>query len=234
MVLQVAQQDPRFRQVLLLIFGHHINLVRLDQAFEDRRPGLVGKVDQHVFVPFGQVAEQRRDQVNLLFVPRELEIKAVVTQRMMRHHLLQFRTVRDHHRLAPRQRLAALSPAEIEHQHRLARFPRQAGHEVRRQQRLARARHRAAQGNDRAPFRPLFFLAQLGHPFAHPLGEPERQPWIAPKHGRERFARNFEQDRIVQRANVRPLGFSAQQRHFTKPIAAGISHVNALGMTIDL
>ena len=97
MIFEVLQQEPRFREVLVLVFGDHVNLVGLDHALEHRGAGLVRQIDQHVFVALDQVAEQRCDQVDFLLVAGELEIEPVVTERMVRQQALQVQAVRDGH-----------------------------------------------------------------------------------------------------------------------------------------
>ena len=169
--LEVFQQQPGLIEMLVVILGDDEHIVRLNEAGKDRWGHLVGKIANDIVVTLDQMTEDRRDQRNLAFVTQQLQVQSVVTQRRMHDEFLQAEPAMEIEPLAFQQGHAALFAAEIEQQHRLARFVSKTGSEIVGQRRLAGARQRAVEGNDRAPFRALLFFAQLFDAMTETLAE---------------------------------------------------------------
>lgn len=68
----------------------------------------------------------------------------------------------------------------------------------------------------------MFFLPKLLDAMPHPLAETDRHAWIAIHNRIEILAGNFQEHRIVERANVGPVRLAAEQWHFAKTVAVAV------------
>ena len=74
----------------------------------------------------------------------------------------------------------------------------------------------------------MFLLPKLLHPMPHPLAEADRHARIAIHKRVEILARDFQEHRIIERADVGPVRLAAEQWHLTKAFTIAVRGENPI------
>src|ERR1017187_5353600 len=81
----------------------------------------------------------------------------------------------------------------------------------------------AVERDDRAPLGPMLLFTKFLDAVPEPLTETDCHAWVAIDDGIEILARDLQEHRIVERAHIRPMRFTTEQRHLAKTIAITVS-----------